>query len=693
MRLLSYIAASLMLVFSACSGSKLDRSQVPVAGPAPQINLGKYETFTLENGLKVVVVQNSKLPRVSYRITVDRGPLVEGAVSGYTSMAGTLLMAGTPSRSKAQIDESVDFLGANFSTYSTGMGGSCLTKHSEALLEIMQDVLMNPTFPEEELAKLKKQTMSGLTSAKTSADQISGYISAIMTYGKDHPYGEPATEETTEAISRDDLVSYYNGYFRPNTSYLVIVGDITPEKAKSQANKYFGQWQAKEIDRKAYAKPVQPNGNVVAFVPLRGAVQSVIDITAPVDLPPGHPDAIAVSVMANILGGGVFGGRLMQNLREDKAFTYGARANVSTDPVIGSFSANASVRNEVTDSSITEFLYEIERITTELVEDSTLRFIKNYMNGSFARSLESPQTIANFALNIERYNLPKDYYSTYLTKLEAVTKEDVLRVAQRYINANKLFITVVGNKEEVGDKLAVFAKSGAVDYYDMYGNPFSDLMAAPAGMTATDVFNAYYKAVGGVDALSKVNSSVETGTMTMGPMALAYERKQKQPDKMTMNVSMGGQSLMTQVLNGKKGSSSQMGAAAPMTEEEVVDALMQIDLLALLNLDKYGSRAELKGIGKFNGEAVYVIDMYKGENLSSSNYYSVATGLQIGSEVTQETPQGSMTVSTVISGYIETQGVKFPSQIVQTVGPQTIEIKIDEIAVNRRLNDADFIVN
>lgn len=693
MRLLSYIAASMIFMLSACTGSKLDRSQVPVAGPAPQINLGKYETFTLDNGLKVVVVQNNKLPRVSYRITVDRGPLAEGNKAGYTSMAGDLLKAGTASRSKAEIDEAVDFLGANFNTYSTGMSGSCLSKHSEALLAIMQDVLMNPTFPEEELSKLKKQTLSGLTSAKTSANSISGYISAIMAYGKDHPYGEPATEETTEAITRDDLVSYYEGYFRPNASYLVIVGDISPEVAKSQANKYFGQWQAKEIDRKAYAKPIAPNGNIVAFVPLRGAVQSVINITAPVDLPPGHPDAIAVSVMSNILGGGVFGGRLMQNLREDKAFTYGARANISTDPVIGSFSASASVRNEVTDSSIVEFLYEIERITTELVEDSTLRFIKNYMNGSFARSLESPQTIASFALNIERYNLPKDYYSTYLTKLEAVSKEDVLRVAQRYLNANKLNITVVGNKEEVGDKLAVFAKSGEVDYFDMYGNPYSDLVAAPDGMTAVDVFNNYYKAIGGVEALGKVNSTIETGTMTMGPMALTYERKQKHPDKMVMNVSMGGQSLMTQVLNGRTGSSSQMGASAPMTEAEVVDALMQIDPLALLNLDKYGSRAELKGIGSFGGEDVYVVDLFKGDVISSTNYYSVANGLQLGSEVSQETPQGNMTVSTVISGYTEAQGVKFPNHIVQTVGPQTIEIKIDEIAVNRRLNDADFKVN
>ncbi len=690
MRFIQFITAALVLGLAACSAPKVDRSSAPAAGPAPQINLGKYETFTLDNGLKVIVVENNKLPRVSYSITVDRGPLLEGDRAGYASFAGGLMSAGTANRSKAEVDAATDFIGASMSTNATGMFGSCLTKHSDALLGIMQDVLLNPTFPEEELEKVRKQTLSGLASSKTSANAISASISGIMAYGKDHPYGEPQTEATVEAITRDDLIAYYNTYFRPNISYLVVVGDITAEAAVAQANKYFGSWKAQPVERQSYEKPTAPVGNRVAFVPLRGAVQSVIDITAPVDLSPGHPDAIAASVMNNILGGGVFGGRLMQNLREDKAFTYGARASLNTDPVIGRFSASASVRNEVTDSSVVEFLYEIERMTTELVDDSTLQFIKNYMNGSFARSLESPQTIARFALNIERYNLPKDYYATYLNKLEAVTAEDILRVAQRYLDPNKLCITVVGNKDEVGEKLARFAKSGKVEYYDMYGEPFSDLQPAPEGMTANDVFNAYYTAIGGIDNLKKINTYEETGTMAMGPMSMAYSRKVKSPDKMLMRVNMGEMELMKQIINGKNGSNSQMGQSVAMSEEEVGEARMQIDLIALNRLGEYGMRAVLKGIGSFNDEPAFVVEMMKNDKVSSVNYYSVATGLELGSEMSQETPQGDITISTHIKAFIESGGVKFPSHIVQQVGPQTIEIKLDEVAVNKRINDADF---
>lgn len=690
MRLLNYIVVMLVLSLAACTGPKVDRSQAPLAGPAPQINLGKYETFKLENGLRVIVVQNSKLPRISYQISVDRGPLAEGDKSGFTAIAGELLSAGTTTRSKAEIDEAIDFLGARLSTSSTSVSGSCLSRHSESLLEIMQDVLLNPTFPDSELEKVRKQTLSGLASAKTSADQISGQISAIMAYGKDHPYGEPQTEETIAAITRDDLLAYYNAYMRPNVSYLVVVGDISPDKAVSQAKKYFGDWKAAEIDRKSYDKPQPPKGNRVAFVPLRGAVQSVISITTPVDLPPGHPDAIAVSVMSNILGGGVFGGRLMQNLREDKAFTYGARAGLTTDPVIGRFTAGASVRNEVTDSSVVEFLYEIDRITTELVEDTTLQFIKNYMNGSFARSLESPQTIARFALNIERYNLPKDYYATYLSKLEAVTTEDVLRVAKKYVDPNRLFMTVVGNKDEVSESLATFSYTGEVEFFDMYGNPYSDLEAAPEGMTAMDVFNRYYEAVGGLDNLKKVNTVIEEGTMGMGPMTMEYQRKMKSPDKMVLSVKMGEMEVMKQIVSGRSGFASQMGNKMDMDAEEVAQTKMQIDMISLTRLEDYGMSAELKGIGKFNGERAYVVDMKKGDELSTTTYYSVETGLQLGSEVSQETPQGEMTVVTEIKDYIEGGGILFASHIVQQVGPQTVEIKLSNVSVNRRINDAEF---
>lgn len=692
MKVLKYTLILMSAVLMACA-PKVDRSTAPEPGPAPDISLGNYETFKLDNGLNVIVVQNDKLPRVSYRLTVDRDPIMEGPKAGFVGFAGDLLKAGTENRSKAQIDEAVDFMGASLSTYSTGMSGSCLKKHSEELLELMNDILLNPTFPEEELEKVRKQTLSGLASAKTSADQISGNITRAMTYSLQHPYGEQQTEKTTEAITREDLVAYYKTFFRPNISYLVVVGDISAEEAKSQANKYFGEWEMAEVPELEYPTPIPPKENKVAFVPLRGAVQSVISITQPVDLAPGHPDAIATSVMNSILGGGVFGGRLMQNLREDKAFTYGARSSLITDELVGRFQAGASVRNEVTDSAITEFLYEIERLTLETVEDTTLRFIKNYMNGSFARSLESPQTIARFALNIERYNLPKDYYATYLTKLEAVTKEDILRVAQRYIMPNNLYITVVGNKDEVADKLVRFAGSGEVDFYDMYGQPYTDMEAAPEGMTASDVFAMYYDAVGGADKLKDVNSVIEQGKMITGPTQLDYERKVKGNNKMSMSVMMGGQALMQQVVNGDQGSSSQMGQSQPMTEDQILEAKMQMNMLAFESLDQYNMTAELKGITNVNDQRVYVVDMMKGGEVTSTNYFSVETGLMTGSESTQETPQGDITVGTTIREYMTVMDLKFPSYIVQSVGPQTIEVKLDEIQINRRINDSEFKVN
>lgn len=692
MKSLKYIIPAIMLL-AACSAPKIDRSKAPVAGPAPTISLGEYSTFKLDNGLSVIVVQNNKLPRVSYRLTLDRGPILEGQKAGYVSFAGDLMKTGTTKRSKSEIDEAIDFIGGDLSTFSTGISGSALSKHSDALLEVMSDVLLHPTFPEEELEKARKQALSGLASAKTSADQISGNIANVATYGLGHPYGEMQTEKSTNAITRQDVVSYYNSYFRPNIAYLVIVGDVTVEKAKEQANKYFGGWKADQTPRPVYTAPQNPSGNRVVFVPLKGAVQSVINICHTVELTPGHPDAIAVSVMNNILGGGVFGGRLMQNLREDKAYTYGARSNISPDRIIGEFSAFASVRNEVTDSSITEFLYEIDRLTRERVADSTLVFIKNFMNGNFARSLENPQTIANFALNTELNGLPKDYYATYLEKLAAVTADDVLRVAKKYLKPENLNITVVGNKEEIGEKLSVFAASGKVEYFDMYGQPWNDLQPAPEGVNAQSVINAYFNSIGGMEQLKKLNTLAEVGKMNLGPMALDFTRKIKDNNKMLMVVEMGGQVFMRQALDGQRGSSSQMGQTAIVEGDELLGLKKEADLLYLSRLDMHGLTPVLKGIGDLEGVPVYVLELMKGDKVKTTEYFSVENGRRLRSAESVDTPQGMMDVVVDYSNFKTTNGYTFPANLKQVAGGQVIDIVIDEFQINRRLADTDFKVD
>ena len=690
--ILYILLAAVAMTFAACKATQVDRSIVPAAGPAPKIQIGQYQLFTLDNGLKVIVVENHKLPRVSYSVNFDIDPILEGSNAGYVQMAGGLMSAGTKTYSKAQIDQKIDYIGADLSTSSSGVYGGCLKKHSEQFLALMSDVLMNPTFPEEELQKTIKQTLSGLASEKTDPNSISSKIGNVVKYGKDHPYGELQTEETINAIKRDDLVGFYNKYVKPNVSYLVIVGDISPEEAKTQAQKYFGTWAKGNVVGVKYKTPAEPSANQVAFVPVPGAVQSVIDVTYPIQLKPGTQEAITANVLNNILGGSGFQARLMQNLREDKAYTYGAYSSIDADEFVGSFSAGASVRNEVTDSAIVQFIYEMERMVNEPVADSTLSVVKNIMTGSFARSLERPQTIANFAYNIEKYGLPKDYYETYLQKLNAITAADVQALAKKIIRPKNCYITVVGNKE-IAEKLNVFAASGKVDMYNPDGSVFVDLKAAPAGVTSETVLNNYITAIGGKDKIQTIKSYEQQGKYLMGPMGLDMNIKVKDNAKIAMTIQMNGMEMMKQVFDGTKGVSSQMGQKADMTEDELAEARQQLDMLFEINYPKYNITATLKGIGAVDGKDAYVIERKDANGDVTTEYYDVNSGLKVKSISVNKDGEEVVTVETTFLEYKEFNGVKFPVSQKQLMGAQEFSIQVSDIIINPKLDDAAFKTN
>src|SRR6056297_1025728 len=257
------------------------RSSAPEPGPAPQLKMGDYTQVQLDNGLKIIVVENHKLPRVSFQ-----------------------LFMGTENRTKAEIDESIDFIGANLSTSSRGAFGSCLTQHKRTLLDIMSDVVLRPAFNGEEFEKLKKQMLSGIASSKNNPNAIASNIRSQVNFGKSHPYGEFATESTVENISLESCKEYYSTYFKPNVSYFVVVGDIKADEAKKLAEEYFGDWQTADVPKPNTAQPEAPDATNVSFVDRAGAVQSVINVTYPVDLKLTSEDYVAARVMNNSLGGG-----------------------------------------------------------------------------------------------------------------------------------------------------------------------------------------------------------------------------------------------------------------------------------------------------------------------------------------------------------------------------------------------------
>ncbi len=670
------------------------RKMAPKPGPAPVINLGEAATFVLDNGLEVIVVENSKIPQVSFQISLKNDPVLEGDKVGVVNMAGELLGRGTTTRSKAEIDQAIDFIGASFNSFSTGMFGSSLTKHSDKLLEIMIDVLFNPAFNNSELDKIKKQTLSGLESAKSDPNSMIGNVRSTVVYGKGHPYGEVQKPEHVDRITIEDTKAYYQNFFIPNNAFLIIVGDITTEKARGIAQKYFGKWERKAFKPQKHRDVVAPSKTQVHFAHKDAAVQSVISVTYPFELKPGHPDVISTSVLNSILGGS-FSSRLMQNLREDKAYTYGARSSLSTDPLVANFNATASVRNEVTDSSVDQFMYEIERIKNAPVTENELQAMKSYMTGQFARSLESPQTIARFALTIAKYKLPADYYQSYLKRLNDVSIADLQMVADKYMKPEAAHIIVVGNKDEVADKLKRFDSDGKLDFYDAFGETVTyDQVAIPDNVTPASIIEDYLNAIGGVSTLNTVQSLYFKMTGEIRGQNLILETYNAAPNKYAMSIGNGSMVFQEQVYDGAKALVSQMGQKQVLTEGDALEELKSNAMMfPQMSYVQDAYQMTLGGIEDVDGEKAYKLNLMNANGKKSIEYYSLATGLLIKSIQIQESPQGPMNIITSFSDYRLTNGLLLPySMKMEGAMPMPLQLKAENIEVNGTIPANKFAI-
>jgi len=676
-------ALTFILSIGLSGFAQLDRSIKPQPGPAPIVKIGSYETFVLSNGLKVFIVENHKIPKVTYNLMLDYDPILEKTTAGYTDIAGQLLRTGTSTRTKDQIDEDIDFIGATLNTSSTGIHASALTKHNERLLAIMSDIIMNAQFKQEELDKIVKQTLSGLETEKNEPASISRRVGAVLMYGKDYPYGESATEETIKNITLDICTQFYKTYFKPNIAYLAIVGDITVAEAKPLIEKYFGAWQKGDVPTSKFVTPVAPTASTAAIVDRPNAVQSVISLCYPQQLIPGCDDAIKAKVMNTVLGGGTF--RLFTNLREKHSFTYGAYSQLNSDELIGNFQASANVRNSVTDSAFTEILYEMNRLRTEKVTDEELSMIKNYMTGTFSLSLESPQTVANFALNIEKYKLPKDYYVNYLKNLAAVTSDDVFTMANKYLKPNNAYIFAVGKSADIAEKLSKFSADGKIKYYDIYGNPVTTenkIKPVPVGVTAESVIKKYVVAIGGEKKLVKVKDVTIKMTTTMQGMTLNFDSYRKAPNKIKTDVSMNGMVMQSQVYDGVKAYMTSMKGTEEIKDKDLESIKIQAVSNIELSYAKNNIHTKLVGIETVNGKEAYNIELTMPSGAKSTDYYDVETGLRIRSIEEQGT--------TDFADYKDVNGIKFPFSIAQEMGPQSFKLQVISVEINKKLADTLF---
>lgn len=655
----------------------------PKAGPAPKINITKPTSFQLKNGLKVLVVEDHKLPRVSYSLSIDNAPNLKGSKKGISELTGALIGSGSNKISKTAFNEEVDFLGATVAFSIDGAYASGLSKYAKRILELMAEGALHTVFTNSELDKEKTKLIESLNATEKSVSTVARRVEDVLTYGKNHPFGEYITETSVSSVTLDDIILHYNTYFVPENAYLVVVGDVSLQTIKSDIESLFEPWQKAIAPDLSYSHSKDVQYTQINFVDMPNAVQSEISVMNLCTLKMKDPDYFA-AILANKILGGDYNSYLMSNLREKNAWTYDAGSRIGDSRYISRFIAYTQVRNSVTDSAIVEMIKEIKRIRTEKVSLKDLQNVKASYIGQFVMKIEKPETIAGYALDIKTQSLPEDFYEKYIEKINAVTPEDIMRVVNKYILPEQERIVVVGKGSEIIpalEKLKI-----PIFYFDKFGNSVEKpnyKTPIPTGMTAQKVVSTYINVVGGEKALRNVKSiyTISSGTIQGAPLELTSKITSSR--KLLREMKVMGMSMMKQVVNENGAYIIQQGERKDLSGTDLTDSkssavpFQELDLINSTNI-------VLEGIEKYNDDDVYVI-----KDGNSTFFYDVKTGLKLAEKKSMDV-NGQLVSQTIdYSDYRDINGIKIPYVTSFDIGIEIL-LTTTDVKINEGVSDADF---
>ena len=440
----------------------------PKPGKPPVVNLKKPQTFFLANGLKVMVVENHKLPRVTFNLTIDNPPFAEHSKKGVDELCSNLIGNGNIKITKDDFNEEVDFLGANIGFNSHGAYASALSKYSGRVLQLLTYGALYPNFTQEEFDKEKAKLLEGIKAQEKNVPAIASRVVNALAFGTDHPAGEYTTEETLNNVTLDDVKANYAAHFAPENAYLVIIGDIKYKEVKPIVEKLFGSWEKANTPQVNYDAPKNVPFTQINFVDVPNAVQSEISLVNTIDLKMGDTDFFPAVIAAYILGGD-FNSYLNMNLREEHGWTYGANTNIGAGKYVSKLKSTSSIRSTATDSAVVEFIKEIKRIRTEKVSEELLKDVKAGYIGRFVMQVEKPSAIARYALNVETEGLAPDFYENYIKTINAVTADDILNAANKYFLIDNTRIIIAGKAADIIpglEKLNI-----PLFYFNKFGQP------------------------------------------------------------------------------------------------------------------------------------------------------------------------------------------------------------------------------
>jgi predicted Zn-dependent peptidase len=447
------IVITVALITGAVFAQTPDRSTPPALGPTPSLQVNAIQKFTLSNGLIVVVYEKNEVPIIQMNLVIKAGSVDEPSDKlGLSGLTANMMDEGAAGKSALQLSDEIDFLGTSISV-SGGLHTSMVAMRSttskfDASMKLFSDIVLRPDFPESELARLQKQYLTSLYQAYDRPQAIAAAASSQLVFSKEHPYGRTTigTEASIKSLTVSDLKNFYSTYYKPNNALLVVVGDVKANEIVAQLEKSLGGWQKGTVQPAVVAKSKQVKGRTLYLIDKPEAAQSVIRISR-VGAERSSEDYFPLLVMNTILGGS-FTSRLNQNLREKNGYSYGAGSGFSFRPSAGPFTASSDVQTDVTDKATKEFIKELDGISKP-VSDVELSKAKNYIALGYPDNFSNVGSIASQIAEMMLYNLPESYFNDYIGKVLAVKKEDVRRVAKKYIDADNLAIIIVGDKAKV----------------------------------------------------------------------------------------------------------------------------------------------------------------------------------------------------------------------------------------------------
>lgn len=680
---------SMILIFMFLFAVSIANAQSYDLGPKPEPLTAKdfkfpgFKEATLNNGLKVFLVEDNEQPTLNMSILFVGGEVMEDKELASTFMT-SIITKGYGNKDALSIAKELDGIGASINagvgSETSYISASSLMKHKDILFENLLGMLTKATFPKDEIDKLKPQLKAAIKSSKGDPGSLASGMAMKILYGDDHPLSKMPTEETVDAIKREDLITYYERYFKPVNGVMVIVGDFKSNDMINELNEKLAAWEGGEKIKLDIPK-ANPKPQGVYFVKRPGSVQSAVRLVYKA-VPIKHDDYLPFRVTSHIINSG-FAGRMFKIVREKYSYTYSPTGGLSSNKYNNHFIFGSDVRNSVTDSTIMVIMTEIiGDMLKNKVKEEELNLIKNSKIGDHFLAFENSSYVGSLIRNAYFNEVPLRKIENYHTLYRAVSDNDILRITQQYLDPSMASLVVVGDPS-VREQLEKF---GPV--YDYNTDLVEDKGLAESDYDAEELIDKYREAVGG-GALANVKtvSSEGVATMSAGPQEIkgTYKEVRKSPNKyyqlMDMNIFK-----QEKFFNGIEAWEKSNQGTFKQDGAELQKSKFDSYLFPYNKLNELGIKAEV--IGE-NEESILMVITFSDEH-QRTIYFDKNSFLLTKMEFNQDTPQGPIPVTLLIEGYKEFEGVKLPTVLKNETPMFNMKVEIEHKINQEEYEDSMF---